>query len=149
MTQVHRSLDAKLYIQSDGVAGIAGWVEVGNVRDLTLGIDISDFELSTRGGDGWRQYTSALKDAEVSFGMVYDSTDTELELIRAAAFSTTGTQLGFKILDGGTTDTDADGFVADFVITQFNIPQNLEEGLIVDVVMKPARTITPAWQESV
>ena len=59
-------LNAKLYRYD----GSSTWHLIGNTRDLSLSLEKATADITTRGGDGWRQSVAPLKDGSVSFQMV-------------------------------------------------------------------------------
>lgn len=131
--------------QTDGVAGSAGKNAATNIRDLTLSIEKNTAEVTTRAAEGWRQFLAALKDAEVTFNIVWDTEDPFFEAISDSFFN--DTVIGMAFLD---QDTGAGiGLVADFMVTNFTRNETLEEALTVDVTLKPAYSATaPEWTES-
>lgn len=137
-------LSAKLYRDTG-----SAWDEVPNVKDLTLSMDKGEADVSTRGNNGWKASIAALKDASVEFNMVYDLSDVDMIAIKDAFLNNTAVR--FIILDGDISAAAAasQGLKASFMITSFKIPQNLEEALMVDVVMKPTYSATaPTWVSS-
>ncbi len=136
-------LATKLFTQTDGVSGSAGWNEVSNVRDLTSDLSLATADVTTRAGGGYRQKVGTLAEGTVSFEMVYDTADARFTEIQAAFFARS--TFGAKILDGGTESTGK-GLVADFVVINFSIKQELENAMIADVEIAVARGSTPSWQ---
>lgn len=136
-------LDGKVFTQTDGTGGTAGWNEVGNVRDLTLNQSLATADITTRSGNGYRQQVGTLNEANVSFQMVYDTTDTRFTEIETAFRNRT--VIGVKILDGGS-ESSGTGLVADMLITNFTINQELENAFLVDVELVVAPNTTPTWQ---
>lgn len=137
-------LNAKLYIDSG-----SAWVEVTNVKDLTLSLEKGEADVSTRGNNGWKATIAALKDASVEFNMVYDLADAQMVLIRDSFLNNTATK--FLIMDGDKSLAAAasQGLKATFMVNSFKIPQNLEEAIMAEVSMKPTYAATaPSWASS-
>ncbi len=140
-------LECKLYRDDSGT-----WNEIGNVRDLTINMEMGVADVTTRGGNGWRQNVATLRDGTVTFQMVYDTADADFTALQTAFLATTASAREIKIaaLDGAipTTagDPSAQGLVAFMNVTNFSMPENLEEAVMVDVTLQPSYNSTaPAW----
>tara|TARA_B100000686_G_scaffold353114_1_gene457412 strand:- start:1641 stop:2039 length:399 start_codon:yes stop_codon:yes gene_type:complete len=124
--------------------GSGTWTEIENVKDLTLNLEGATADVTTRGGNGWRQSVNTLKDGNVSWTMVYDNDDTEFSAIRTAFLD--GDDMQLEILDGDRDTTGTQGLLAYFSITGFNINESLEEAMTVDVTAVTAYNSTaPSW----
>lgn len=135
-------LNAKLYRYD----GSSTWYLIGNTRDLSLSLEKATADITTRGGDGWRQSVATLKDGSVSFQMVYDTSDANFTALQTAFMSSDAGDILFEVFDGDRTTSETQGLEAWFTITGFNINQNLEEAMTVDVTMQTAYNSTaPAW----
>ena len=129
-------LDAKLL---RGTAGATGATEVKNVKDLTLNLESSEADVTTRATKGWKATVAALKEASLEFGILYDTEDADFTAFQAAYFGNTPIALF-------VTDGDGHGLDADWSITGFTVEQPLEEALTVSVTAKPtASTRAPVW----
>ncbi len=140
-------LECKLYRDNSGT-----WDEIGNVRDLTLNMEMGVADVTTRGGNGWRQNIATLRDGTVTFQMVYDTTDADFTALQTAFLAATADDREIKVavLDGAiptdSGDPSAQGLVAFMNVTNFSEPQNLEEAVMVDVTLQPSYNSTaPAW----
>ena len=72
--------------------------------------------------------------------MNYESDDVDLKAIQTAFMNNSA--IAFLV-----GDDKGNGLDADFVITEFNIPQPLEEAVTVSVTAKPTlSTRAPAWK---
>jgi len=132
-------LNAKMYREDS-----ATWYEIENVKDLTLNLEGSTADVTTRGGNGWRQSVKTLKDGNVSWTMVYDTADVDFTAIKNAFLN--NTDITLQIMDGDRTTAGTQGLQADFSITGFNINESLEEAMTVDVTAVTAYSSTaPAW----
>ena len=94
---VKLGLDAKLY-RNTGTYGSPTWVEMTNVKDLTLNLEAGEADVTTRGNAGWRATLAALKDASIEFEMVWDTADAAFTAIKDAFFG--GTSVEFAVMDG-------------------------------------------------
>jgi len=135
--------DAKLYRNSGDYENEV-WVEVDNVKDLTLTLEKGEADVTTRASGGWRETAATLKDGSVEFGMVYDPADANFTSFQTA-FLTDG-QLELAIVDGDITTAGTQGLRASFEIFNFGQEQNLEEAVMVNVTIKPGRSAhAPEW----
>jgi hypothetical protein len=136
-------LECKLYRDNSGT-----WEEIGNVRDLTINMEMGVADVTTRGGNGWRQNVSTLRDGTVTFQMVYDTTDADFTALQTAFMASTAAAREIKIaaMDGDIATSGSQGLVAFMNVTNFSEPQNLEEAVMVDVTLQPSYNATaPAW----
>ena len=140
-------LECKLYRDDSGT-----WNEIGNVRDLTINMEMGVADVTTRGGNGWRQNVATLRDGTITFQMVYDTADADFTALQTAFLATTasGREIKIAALDGAIPTTSGDpsaqGLVAFMNVTNFSMPENLEEAVMVDVTLQPSYNSTaPAW----
>lgn len=147
-------LDTKAYYGVGGAASAelptppAGdeWLELTNVKDLSISLETATDDVSTRGGNGWRQTVATLKDGTTEFDMVYDTTDTGFIAIKDAFFNVADRIIGFYFADGDETTTGTEGLMADFMVTGWGVTQNLEESAKVNVTVQPTfSAFVPAW----
>ena len=132
-------LEGKLY---HGAAGSTANTELANVKDLTLNLESSEADVTTRANNGWRATVAALKDASIEWDMVWDADDAGFTAIKNAYFN--GTPIALAILDGA----NGEGLDADFAITGFSRSEPLEEAMSVSVTAKPTySTRAPQWVE--
>ena len=132
-------LNAKMYREASST-----WYEFSNVRDVTLNLDRTTADVTTRGGNGWRQSVATLKNGSVSFTMVYDTADANFTAVKDGFLN--DTDIKFGIYDGDRTTSGTQGLEADFTITGFTINEGLEEAMTVDVTIETAYSSTaPDW----
>ena len=136
-------MDAKLY-RNTGTYATPTWVEVSNVKDVTLNLEKGEADVTTRANAGWRATVGTLKDASIEFQMVWDTVDAGFDAIRQAFFN--NTPLEFAVMDGDITDPDSEGLRATFDIFNFTRNEALEEAIMVDVSIKPTYADNaPEW----
>ena len=136
-------MDAKLY-RNTGTYAAPTWVEVSNVKDVTLNLEKGEADVTTRANGGWRATVGTLKDASIEFQMVWDTVDAGFDAIRQAFFN--NTPLEFAVMDGDITDPDSEGLRATFDIFNFTRNEALEEAIMVDVSIKPTYADNaPEW----
>ena len=136
-------MEARLY-RNTGTYAAPVWVEVTNVKDVTLSLEKGEADVTTRANNGWRATVGTLKDASVEFQMVWDTADAAFAAIQQAFFN--NTTIEFAIMDGDITDATSEGLRATFDIFNFTRNENLEEAIMVDVSIKPTYAANaPAW----
>jgi predicted secreted protein len=132
--------DAKLH-RSSTFTGDDTWLEVENVRDLTLSLEAGEADVTTRGNNGWRATMATLKDGSIEFEMVWDTADTDFAAIRNAFIS--NSPIAFAVSMGNLGEGPAEGFSALFMITGFTRNEPLEEAITVSVTAKPTYSARP------
>ena len=133
-------MEAVLNYKVDGQGGAGGWLELANVRDVTLNCEAAEADLTTRANAGWRATVATLKSATVEFEMVWDTADAGFTAIKDAYLA--NAIIGFQILD----EDSGQGLQADFMISSFSRSEPLEEGITVSVTAKVAYSVTPpSW----
>ena len=90
-------MEAKLY-RNDGTYASPTWVELLNVKDLTLNLEAGEADVTTRGNAGWRATIASLKDGSIEFDMLWDTADTNFTALKDAFFS--GGTVEFAVMDG-------------------------------------------------
>lgn len=131
-----RGKDAKLY-RNTGTNASPTWIEVENVRDLSMPQSWGEADVSSRISD-IKMYLKALLDAGVEFGMVKDSLDADYLAIRAAFYSATAA-IQFAIMDGSILTPGSRGLKMFCQVFNHTEEQNLEDGQMVTVSIKPTR----------
>ena len=126
------------------------FVELTNVRNVSLSLETAEADVTTRANNGWRATVPTLKDASIEWEMIYDTDDAGFTAIQEAFFGDSANESGkdivLKVLDGGTA-ASGNGLVATCRITNFSINQSLEEAVTVSVSAKPTyATDAPSWQ---
>lgn len=127
----------------------SAWSEVTNVKDLSLSIEKGEADVTTRANAGWKATIGALKDASIEFDMVYDTADSAQTAFRNAFLN--NSTMTMLIMDGDYNAAAAasQGLQCVVHVTKFELPQNLEEAMMVKVAIKPTYSTTPpAWKNS-
>jgi hypothetical protein len=141
---IRLGMEAKLYFKVGGVGGAGSWVELANVKDVTLNLETGEADVTTRGNAGWRATVGTLKEGSIEFEMVWDTEDTGFSAIKDAYFE--NQVIGFAVMDGDVATAGSQGLQADFAITNFSRKEALEEALTVSVTAKPTYSATaPEW----
>ena len=120
------------------------WNEITNVKDLSLNLEASEADVTTRGNNGWEAVVQTLKKATIEFGMVWDTGDADFTAIQNAFFSNTSIECAF--MDGAIATTGNQGLRATFMVTGFSRTENLTEAVMANVTLKPTyATNAPEW----
>jgi len=139
-------LNGKLY-KNTGTYGSPTWTLVTKVMDLELKIEADQFEVSNRAGGGYKEYVNTLVDAEISWGMPYDASDTLLTSFQTAA-RPGGSAIEFLVLDGLQATTGSQGLrVTCALKTASGRSEKLGEAMTIAVTAKPTpnSNAAPAW----
>lgn len=140
---VKLGLDAKLY-RNTGTYVAPVWVEIKNVKDVTLNLEAGEADVSTRGNEGWRATAATLKDGSIEFEMVWDSEDAGFTAIQTAFFAKTPIELA--AMDGDITTAGNQGLRASFSVMSFSRSEPLEEAITASVNVKPTYAANaPEW----
>ncbi len=149
--------DAILYYDEDGAADgqatPANWIANPNTMDLSINLEEATDDVTTRGSGGFRAVAATLKDGSVDFGMLYDTANAHFLAFRTAffgvgtAFSSAGGKvIGIAVMDGDITTIGNEGLIADMMVTNFTINENIEEAMKVDVTVQSTfSAFTPIW----
>ena len=140
---IRLGLDCVLY---RGTAGTTAATVMKNVKDVTCNLETGEADITTRAAQGWRVTKATLKEATIEFGMLYDVEDADMQAISNAFFHNSAISLFVSDGLGSGLDCDAS-------ITQFNIEQNLEEGVNISVTAKPtiiggSSGRAPSWKQA-
>ena len=142
---VKLGMDAKLY-RNNGTYEVPDWVDMTNVKDLTLNLESGEADVTTRANNGWRATAATLKDGSVEFEMVWDPEEDGFTAIQQAYFG--NTSIEFAVMDGDITVPGTQGLRATMSITSFTRNEPLEEAMTVSVTAKPTYADqAPDWME--
>ena len=92
------------------------WVEITNVKDLTLSLETGEADVTTRANNGWRASKATLKDGSVEFEMVWDTEDEGFAAVKSAFFGNTSIELA--VMDGDMDTEEVQGLRATFSVTK-------------------------------
>lgn len=127
-------MNCKLY-RNTGTYGAPTLNEVPNVRDLSLSLDTSQADVTTRNNNGWMARVATLTDGGVQFGMVYNTEDPDFVAIRDQFLAKSAVE--YFILDGSSSVSGTQGFRMTCMVTNFSMSQALTEAVTVDVSIVP------------
>lgn len=124
-------------------------LELDNVRDASLNLEKSEADITTRGGNGWRQKVGVLKDGGVTFQMIWDSSDPAFQNISHAFFNDKHIYLAIMDQDAevATSGYRVQGLYAPFSVLSLTRNEALEEALVADVSISPTFVsgFPPQW----
>ena len=52
-------MNAKFYLKPGGLSGNVAWIEMGNVKDVTVDVQTGEADVTTRANAGWKASVSA------------------------------------------------------------------------------------------
>lgn len=133
-------MNAKLY-RNTGSYGTPVWNEIPNVRDLTLNLETSEADATTRANAGWEATVTALKRGSIDFEMVWDTADDDFTAIKDAYFN--NTSIDIAAMDGDIAVSGKQGLRAVFAVSGFSRQEPLVDVLKVNVTIKPTYSANP------
>lgn len=125
-------------------AAPANLSEITLVKDVTLGLEKDEADVTTRGSGGWEAVTGTLKKAPIEFSVLYDPTDATWQALRNSWLNST--PVAIAALDGGQATLNVEGLWADFEVISFKKGEQLKDAQTTAVTMKPTySTVPPQW----
>jgi hypothetical protein len=136
--------EAKLY-RNTGTYESPVWNEVPNAKDVALGGDAEEVDVTTRKNAGFKATVAGLKDASVEFDMVWDTEDADFSAFQDAFFATTPAEKAIEVavMDGDIAVAGNEGLRATMAVTNFSRNEPLGEALTVSVTLKPTYADNP------
>jgi len=128
-------IKAKMYYGTAGTTGVPT-TELSNVTDVTVTLDASEADVTSRDNDGFRATIAGLKECTLEFDMLYLPKDAGFKAIKNA-WLTSG-----QIHLAALTSAGGEGPVGDFSITGFSRTEPLEEAIKYSVTAKLSQ-----WEE--
>jgi len=122
-------IKGKMYYGTAGSTGIPT-KELSNITDVTITLDASEADVTTRDNDGFRATVGGLKECTIEFDMLYLAKDAGFTAIKNAWLK--GEQVHLAAL----TSENGEGPVGDFSITGFSRSEPLEEAIKYSVTAK-------------
>jgi len=115
-----------------GTAGTSGvpTQELSNVTDVTITLDASEADVTTRDNDGFRATIGGLKECSIEFDMLYLPNDAGFQAIQKAW------EAADQIHLAALTGVNGEGPVGDFSITGFSRSEAMEEAIKYSVTAK-------------
>ena len=122
-------IKGKIYHGTAGSTGVPS-KELSNVTDVTLTLDASEADVTTRDNDGFRATIAGLKECTIEFDMLYLPNDEGFKAIKNAWLKAEQIHLA------ALTSANGEGPVGDFSITGFSRAEPLEEAIKYSVTAK-------------
>lgn len=142
---VKLGLEAKLYYCVAGIGASPTWLELANVKNVTLALTKGQADVTTRANNGWKATAGTLKEGSIEFEMVWDTADVGFTALQNAYFG--NSLIGLAVMDGGITSGGSQGLWADCMITDFSRDEPLEDAISVKVTAKPTYSAhPPIWK---
>lgn len=114
----------------------ADWTELGNVRDVSVNVEVGEADVTARDAGGWEEIAATLKSGTVEFEMVWRPSDPGFEAVRDALLN--DSELAIMALDQAKETAGAQGLAANMMVTGFRRGEELRNAIIVSVTLKPS-----------
>ena len=137
---VKLGMEAKLY-RNSGTHAAPVWVELANVRDVTLNLETGEADVTVRANGGWKATVGTLKDAGIEFEMVWDTADLGFAALQSAFFN--NQPIDLAAMDGPIAVSGAQGLRATMSVMKFAREEPLSEAIKVKVTCKPTYAANP------
>lgn len=128
----------------------ATWVLVDNIKgDVTLNLERTTADASTRAGQGYRSNIPTLADGTVEFEMLWvqGTGDANFTALKDAFFNKT--TIAMAVMDGDINTNGSQGLVAFFYVSNFSRTEPLEDVVTasVSLTLAPVTSATnaPNW----
>jgi len=133
---VRRGIDAALY-RNLGTYAAPNWSEVGNLRDVTFGMEKDEADATTRENGGWAASVGTLKKGSIDGQLTVKKTaDAHFDAFRDSFFNSTPIEL--VILNGPIDEVGVRGIRATFEVMSFSENQPMSDIQTADVSLKVA-----------
>lgn len=143
MTDFVLGLDAKIY-RNSATYESPTWVEIDNVKDLTLNLTKEEADVTTRANNGWKAIVASLKEGSIDFEMVWNKSDSNFQALLASFL--TNSVIDFLILDGPYDTAGSEGLRASCQVFNFSRAEQLTDVLRASVTIKPTYSAhPPVW----
>lgn len=138
MSAIKIGLNCKFY---RGAAGATAGTEIQNVKDLTMNLEVTEEDATTREGDGWETPEPILFRMSLEWEMNWKPGDANFQALRQAFFAKSA--IALAALDG----VGGEGIDADFKIFKFARSEPVAGIVKVSVTAKPVYvTRSPNWK---
>ncbi len=128
-------MKGKMFYGEAGSSGVPT-AELPNITDVTITLDASEADVSTRDNGGFRATIAGLKECTIEFDMLYLAKDAGFKAIKEAWLKSQQIHLA------ALTSEKGEGPVGDFAITGFSRAEPLEEAIKYSVTAKLTQ-----WEE--
>ena len=134
--------DCKLYrcatvlAATENTQSAATWVVISNVKDLTLGLETGEADVTTRANNGWKATAATLKDGSITGQTLWKPADAGFVALQSAWAN--GTEIALAAMDGDIETEGSQGLASNFTVTNFTRNEPLDEAVTVDFTLKPS-----------
>lgn len=128
-----RGYVAQVY-RNTGSHGSPTWNSVGAAMDIKCGDQWNTFEASDR-NSAVKKFMNGLQEWSIEFGVIWDSSDTDLTALRTAYRAGTAVDMWFA--DGPSDTVGVSGPNAEWLITEFGTDAPLQDGMKINVKCVP------------
>ena len=136
-------IDCKAYYNL-GTYESPNWSEIRYIRDATLNQAVAEVDVTSRFAQGSKEYIQGLFDYGFEFDMRWKPANAAFSALRSAFHGKTPVEL--MILDGPVDSAGSQGLRGTFAVFNFSRAEQMEEGVVVNVTMKPTEADNPpAW----
>lgn len=125
-------IDCVAYLNT-GTTESPTWAAQGSVTGVDVSNTLATADITRRGGNGYRQKVGTLAEGDVTFDLIYDTTDTFFDTIDEAYRERTTIDMAF--LSDLISVDGARGFRAAFAVTDFSESQQLEDAIRYSVTL--------------
>ena len=132
--------DCKLYRNTATYAS-PSWDEVDSARDVTLGLEKNETDISTRGNDGWEATATVRKKGSVEFELLWKPEGADFEAFRDAWLN--GDSIEVAVMDGPIDTPGSQGLRATMQVIMFKRKEPLDGAVMADVSLKPTLAAQP------
>ena len=134
-------IEGKLY-RNVGSYTAPNWLEVSNVRDLTLTLEKDEVDTTSRANAGWKAFRYTLRNASIEFDMLWDPSDAHLQFF-LQAFLNSGTVIECAVLDGPITTNGSQGLRASFEVGRVTRNEPMGDVMTVNILLRPTNASNP------
>ncbi len=121
---------------TDSETALTSATEVSNIEDLTINMQKDVVEFNTRANGGWKTRVGTLKDATVSFTMVWKPSDAAFTKFRTAYL--TDAEVPFWALDGDKVTEGSQGIAGNFNVSNFTRTEPVGDVVKAEVELVPS-----------
>lgn len=141
---IQLGFNARIYYGTD----IGDLAELRHVRTATLSLACDGSDLTPHASGGWKASTHTLRDATLTFTLLWDIADAGLLALRDAYLNDSTINLMF--LDGADDDPlhAPEGLMAACIITKFARDERSTDAIAVSITAKPTLAeFDPSWMQ--
>ena len=129
---------AKAYYNT-GTNAIPVWVEIPMAKDVTINIESSDLDSTSRESLCFKMSAQGLKTVSVDMQLLYQPGTAAFDALRAAYFADTAQEYAF--MDGDVATSGSEGIRLFGEIFSFGQEQGLDALLVNDLNIKPVTNL--------